>query len=258
MKNYLAIVLDWTEKFSKRVKNLMFLILIGMLVFFLITGKIGRNQAIQSAKEAVERISGLNLEKDILFNQKEIFRSERDSIREENFRIKEERDLALEQKEQAEWRSDRDKREKNDALRALRLVSSDSSHIFNQTVAYPFSGKKEYGYNAKQVSGIHKTFIENEFNKDIIDDQKAAIDHCNDALASSKELEMSHDEVSKSYEEEIEVDSSIMAIDEEITDIVMDEWKKDRRKERWGKVLGVFEKIGYAVGGFFLGSITAK
>lgn len=242
--------LDWAEKFFKRFKAFGYIVAVLFAIVYFTSHGYNKKEAIRIA----EKLTGLNLEKDILREEKINLKIERDSLYDELYFAKEQYDSILVLKEQAEWKSTQDKREKNDALRSLRLVTSDSSHIFNQTIAYPFSGKKEYGYNSLQVSEIHKTFIENEFNKDIINDQKTEIDHCNAALAMTENVENISDEVYKSFEEEIEVDNSIMTIADEIIDESMKQWGKERRKRIWGKI----KTPAIAVGSFIFGIFIAK
>lgn len=258
MIDKIGLYIDYVSKLFDRFKTFVFIVLACIIIFYIVTGKISRNQAIKSATELAEQISGFDLEKDILIGEKINLKSERDSLIEENYKIKEQRDSVLILKDQEAWRSAKYRRERNEARRALKEYTPNDSYEFLQEEGYPFTGEKEYGFNAKQVSGIHGTFIENEFNKDIIESQTAEIDFCNNALAATKEIETLGDEVSKSFEEEIEVDSVMMAIEEEKTELLLDEMEKKRRKDRWGKVWNVTKNVLSFIGGVVVGNVTSK
>lgn len=246
MYKYFIEFIDYFEKFFKRFKIIGYFIIIGFVMFYFIENGFEKKRAI----EVAEKLTGLNIEKDLLIGEKLNISNERDSILKENKILRFEKDSILKLKEQEAWKASKYKRERNEARKALVEYTPNENYDFLNTEAYPFIGKKEYDFNAKQIFGMRKTFVENEFNKNIIESQVAEIDYCNDALAKVKKLEESSDEIEKSYKEELSIYDDIIIIDEEIIDTTTKQWKKERLKRVWGKI----ERWVFFIGGIYLGT----
>lgn len=251
-KAFLKIV-DWLEKFFKRFKVLGYIVVIGFLVFYFIQNGYEQKEAIRFA----EKMTGLNLEKDLAVLEKNKIKSERDSLIEENYYLKESRDSILKEKVISDNMVRKEERAKILALNELKKISSDNSYKFIQKY-FPYIGNKSYGFNSYQVSGIHKVIIENESNIKIIESKDIQLDICENALEASIDIEKLSNKILYNAEEEIILSDSIILIEEEKNDILMDDWEKKRRRKKWGKVWKTTEKVLYAVGGFFLGSAISK
>ena len=256
MINNIGKYIDYITKFINRFKTFVFLVIVGILIFYIITGRISKNQAIKSATELAEKVSGLDLEKDLLIGQKLDVSRQRDSLINENYFLKEERDSIRNREIYYENLSWKYKRERNDARRLLPIYTPNQNYSFLDTEAYPFTGEKIYIFNANQMFGMRETFLENDFCKKELDNKEEQLNNCKKELAISDNIETNSDTAMEMAEEEIAVDSTILAIEEEKNDLIMDEFNKNRRKERWKKVWNVAEKVGYAVGGFFVGTLT--
>ena len=132
--------LDWLGKFFKRFKAFGYLVVIIAMCFFFVNNGIKKNQAIKLA----ERILHLDLEKEVLLGQKNELSIERDSLKKVNFILKESRDSLIVVKNQYHQKSILYKRQRNEALEALKFITSDSSYKFLQNIAYPFLGHDDF------------------------------------------------------------------------------------------------------------------
>lgn len=116
----------------------------------------------KDAENMVEKLTGLNIQNDIL-------RSGimgRDSLIEVgNKRISRLNDsLVLSQKiyKQLEIKYGRLERKYEQISDSLLKIPADSSYSFLSNVAYPFDGEKKYPFNEPQVRGIHTTYLQKE------------------------------------------------------------------------------------------------
>jgi hypothetical protein len=243
-------VLDWADKFFKRFRALGYIIAVIFLIVYFIDKGFDKREMLR----VTEKITGLNMQKDLLIKEKENISEQRDSLISQNKILRAQRDSVLVLKEQEAWRSAKYKRERNEARRKLKEYTPNESYDFLDKEAYPYIGEKQYKFNAKQVTGMHETFVENEYNKSIVETQSSELEYCNEALALSKQSEIISDTVTEMAVEEMLIGEEIMAIDEEKADIAMKQWKKERRKRIWGKV----EKWVFAIGGFAAGLIANK
>jgi len=258
LKKKFTTLLDWIEKFTKRFRALIYLILACTIIFYVVTGRIDRNQALKTAKETAEKIIGLNFEKDILIAEKANVVFERDSLKTKNKQLIKDRDLILLEKYNQKLLTNKYRRERDEARADLKDYTPNESYDFLDNEAYPFTGEKEYGFNARQVSGIHETFVENESNKNLLASTESELNSCEEAMALSLEHESRGEEIYETYEEEVSIDSSILAIEEEKNEILTDVAKKKRRRDKLKKIWNKTEKIVIAVGSFIGGVLIAR
>jgi hypothetical protein len=247
-KKFLKFI-DYFEKFFKRFKVIGYFIVIGFLIFYFIENGFERKEALRVA----EKITGLNLEKDILISQKTNVSRQRDSVLNENYFLKEERDSIKKREGYYNKLAQKYKRERNEARDALENLSPNENYRFLQDEAYPYLGLLEFGFNARQVKEMHKTFVENEFCEKELEIKEFQLENCKENLVVSSKIENNSDEAMEMAETEIAVGDSIMKIDDKIIDISMDQWKKNRRKERWNKTKKWVERAGIFIGGIFVG-----
>ena len=242
-------ILDWFEKFFKRFKALGYLIAIIFVIIYFVNKGFEKKEAIRIA----EKITGLNLERDLLLEEKKDLKKERLDLLDSIYNLNERYDSVIVLKDQEAWRSAKYRRERDEARREIRDFTPTERYVFLDETAYPYTGEKIYPFNARQMEGMHETFIENEYNKEIVTSQAAEIDHCNDALALAEGMANLGEEAIEIAEEEIKATEGISAINEEKADIAMKQWKKERRKKIWNKTkTWIGTAAGFAAG-FILG-----
>lgn len=153
---FLGDCLDWLGKNLSRIKTLGVIILI--IFFVLSVCNNGCKRA--EISEMVERITGLNVENDIL--QRDV--KARDSlIIKKEMRIREIQD-SLKISEAATMRLKVDyghlNKKYNEIAERLIGISTDSSYRFLTLEAYPYEGQLKYPFNEPQVRGIHMTYVQ--------------------------------------------------------------------------------------------------
>lgn len=79
--------------------------------------------------------------------------------------------------------------ELDSALSQLNGITSDSSYIFLQTVAYAYPGELQYLFNALQIKGIHGDYLKARNAEKIIPEYKAQVDNCKFQLTEKDKIE---------------------------------------------------------------------
>jgi hypothetical protein len=149
-------IIDWLGKNLGRLKTIGIIIL--LVLFFISTLRNGCDRV--EAEEMVERITGLNIQNDLLFEdikrrdtlliaKDERIKALKDSLNTSEGRIRGLTRVYVDLEE--EYRSLSD---------SLLTVPVDTSYTFLTEQAYPHEGKGRYPFNEPQVKGIHLTFLE--------------------------------------------------------------------------------------------------
>jgi len=151
-------ILDNLGNHLNRIKTIGMLVLFGLLVFSFIQGGCDRRRA----EDMVERVTGLNVQNDILREDVKLKDSLVDA---KNKRIKELEDSIYLSKVkfsslQAKYGNLKGKLEH--ISDSLIKIPADSSYSFLIHKAYPYRGKMEFPFNAPQVKSIQITYLENK------------------------------------------------------------------------------------------------
>jgi len=241
-------IIDWIGDNLSRIKTVALLIVI---IFFILS--LVRNGCERSDLEImVERITGLNIQNDIL--QADV--KERDSLLLlKDQRIEELRDslgASVMRADDLEYDYSVLQAEFQSLSDSLLTIPADTSYDFLVTEAYPYPGHLKYPFNEPQVKGIHLTFLENikldEINTNLlsqIDEKDYQLDLKDTVLYEQKSAMLLMEE------SRLDLDSVIINKDQIID--IQDEQinKKQRGKTFWQIVSGVFLAIiaALAVGG---------
>ena len=241
-------IIDWIEKNLSRIKTIGLLILIVFFTISLVRNGCDRDEM----EEMVERITGLNVRNDLLFQDVK----ERDSlIILKDIRIQELKDSlgASEMRAddlafdygvlEAEFKSLAD---------SLLTIPADTSYQFLVDEAYPYPGHLKYPFNEPQVKGIHKTYLEHIWLDEMNLNLLTQIDEKDIQLAMKDAVVYEQEETMMMMaESRMSLDSIIMNKDEVIE--VQDEQISKVKKGRtfWqiaaGVILGLLAAL--AVGG---------
>lgn len=241
-------IIDWIGKNLGRIKTIGLLVLI---VFFAISMfRNGCNRT--DMEEMVERITGLNVRNDILFEDVK----ERDSLLiAKDLRIQELKD-SLETSEVRVGDLEYDysvlETDFEHLSDSLLRIPADTSYHFLVNEAYPYPGHLKYPFNEPQVKAIHLTFLEkiklDEMNFNLltqIDERDYQLELKGAVVYEQAESMMM---MAESRED---LDSIIINKDEIIE--VQDEQikKKQRGKTFWQVTTGVILAIlaAFAIGG---------
>lgn len=246
---------DWLYNFYKRFQAVGFTILLIALIFSFI----GNGCKKQYAVELAEKLLKLDIEKDLVEKkyeevefEKNNIAMERDSLEGVNETLVKQRDRAIVDKYEANRTVARYRKENRELLEALKYVSSDSSYQFLDQEAYPFPGPKEYGFNARQVSGIHHTYVENEGNLKRIDAMEIELDHCETALEASLRVDETSDEMYTLAEEELEKTEEMDKLSREsarISEKKVQLFKDEQKREKfWKGFWKVTTVVAFAAG----------
>jgi hypothetical protein len=150
-------IIDWIGKNLSRIKTVGLLILIAFFVISLFRNGCDR----ADMEDMVERITGLNVRNDILFEDVK----ERDSLLiARDLRIAELQDsLGASDMRVGDLEYDYSvlEAEYDHLSDSLLRIPADTSYQFLVDEAYPYSGHLKYPFNEPQVKGIHLTFLEN-------------------------------------------------------------------------------------------------
>lgn len=241
-------LIDAIGKNLGRIKTVGILVLV--VVFALSLFRNGCDRA--DMEDMVERITGLNVRNDILFEDVQ----ERDSLLIA-------RDLRIEELKDSLGASDMrvgDLEYDYSVLEAeyehlsdsLLLVPVDTSYQFLVDEAYPYPGHLKYPFNEPQVKGIHLTFLEkiklDEMNFNLltqIDERDYQLD-VKDTVVYEQAMSMK-----MMAESRVDLDSIIVNKDEVIEIQAEQIKKKSRGKTFWQVATGVILVIlaAVAVGG---------
>lgn len=237
MKNILeklGSMFDWLGKNLSRIKTAGTIVLIVLFFLSIIKGGCQRSEI----ENMVERITGLNIQNDIL--NKDII--ERDSL----ILAKEERINSLNDSLSASI-----KRENNLKLDYRRLerdygaladslikIPTDTSYAFLNDVAYPYEGSGSYPFNGTQVKGIHLTYLEREaletMNVNLLETLKEKDFQLADlgSISETRQSELTlYKENQSDFREELANKDSIIELkDKEI--------KKERNRKTFWQVTG--------------------
>jgi len=224
--------LDWADKFFKRFKAFGYLIAIVFIVFYFIENGFENREAIRMA----EKITGLDMQKDLLIKEKANVKFERDSLLNENYNLKVERDEEIELKEKYKKKSIKEEIAKNNAIAALEFFTSNENYRYLQDIAYPYLGELEYGFNERQVKEMRKTHVENEFNMKLLKSKTIQLNICESALTKSLIIEKKSDTIYKKAEEEIAISDSITSIEEQKVDVLTKDKFGKKLKRFWQKI----------------------
>ena len=241
-------IIDWIKKYLDRIKTIGILVLI---VFFTIS--MVRNGCDRDDMEGmVERITGLNVRNDLLFEDVK----ERDSLLIAKDLLIEnlDRQLTLSEVRVENLRSDYDylESEFEHLSDSLLTIPADTSYQFLVDEAYPYPGHLKYPFNEPQVKGIHLTFLENiqldEMNLNLltqIDEKDYQLDTKDTIVYEQAEAMM------LMAESRVDLDSIIINKDEviEIQDEQINKVKKGRTfwQIATGVILGLLAAL--AIGG---------
>lgn len=241
-------IIDWIGKNLSRIKTIGVLVLI---VFFAIS--LGRNGCNRSEmEEMVERITGLNVRNDILFEDVK----ERDSLLiAKELRIGQLKDSVDSSKERlASLERDYEdlEQELEDISDSLLQIPVDSSYKFLTTEAYPFPGYKRYPFNEPQVKGIHLTYLEKlkleEMNYSLVG-QIGELKYqtlAQDSVVYESAMVMSMMKKSRQDLEEVILNK------DEIIEVQQEQISKKKRKATIWHIVGgtvVVVLLGFAIGG---------
>jgi len=241
-------IIDWVKKSLDRIKTIGLIVLI---VFFIVA--LVRNGCDRADMEdMVERITGLNVRNDLLFEDVK----ERDSLLvARDLKIQELKDslgASVMRADDLEHDYTVLEAEFNDLSDSLLTIPADTSYRFLVDEAYPYPGHLKYPFNEPQVKGIHLTFLEkiklDEMNLNLlsqIDEKDYQLEVKDTVVYEQAEAMMLMAESRK------DLDSIILNKDEIIE--VQDEQihKKQRGKTFWQVVSGVLLAImaAFAIGG---------
>lgn len=149
-------IIDWIGKNLSRIKTIALLIVLSFFVLSLVRNGCDR----ADLEDMVERITGLDIENDILMGDVK----QRDSLLMA-------RDLRIAELQDSLWTSimrGDDIAHDYTVLEAefqrlsdsLHIIPVDTSYKFLVDEAYPYPGHLKYPFNEPQVKGIHLTFLE--------------------------------------------------------------------------------------------------
>lgn len=136
------------------------------------------------------------------------------------------------------------------ALAELNHITTDSSYIFLQKVAYNFPGTLRYLFNELQVRGIHRTFVELQSSNHMISTLENEIENCNKQVEDHEKLKASLENMISNLNENADDYEKIVAKD---SVIIRDQGKlikkTNRRKNFWETTTGA---LGLVVIGMIL------
>jgi len=225
-------IINKVGKFISTFKTIGLIVLMVLFGISLINNGCDR----QEANDLLERVTGLNvqndiLKKDIKQRQKEI--AFRDSIINH---YKDSLAVVVKAKEGLDYDYGVLEGEYRDIASKLIKTPTDSSYVFLDRVAYPYSGEKKFPFNEPQIKSIHITYLERFM---LVEKEKNLLAQVNnyesqlslkDTIYNQKEMQYKKLNMNaRSYEEIIDNK------DEEIVlkDVVI---KKNNRRNKWLKL----------------------
>lgn len=227
-------IIDWTGKNLGRIKTVGTIILVALFMLSIVKGGCQRSEI----ENMVERITGLNVQNDILNNDIK----ERDSILSAKDRriviLRDSLSVSLSREKILKTEYGRLEREYGTLAESLIKIPADSSYEFLTTVAYPYEGDLKYPFNEPQVKGIHLTYLEKETLETMNDNLMATIKEKDFQLADLEGITQTNteqmallDQNQKDYAKELTNKDEIIQIQEK-------EIKKERNKKTFWQVTG--------------------
>ena len=241
-------IIDWIGKNLSRIKTIGVLVLLVFFTLSLIRNGCDRGDM----EEMVERVTGLNVKNDILFQDVQ----DRDSL----LLARNNRIIVLQDSLGASITEVDDLEYDYTVLEAdyeslsvsVPEIQVDTSYQFLVDEAYPYPGHLKYPFNEPQVKAIHRTFLEkiklDEMNLNLltqIDEKDYQLDVKDTVVYEQAEA------MTLMAESRVDLDSIIINKDEVIEIQAEQIKKKDRGKTFWQVVSGTILVIlaAVAVGG---------
>lgn len=241
-------IIDWIGKNLDRIKTIGILVIVVFFIMSLVRNGCDRAEA----EEMVERITGLNVRNDLLFEDVK----ERDSLLlAQDLRIVELQDsLGASEMRIGDLVYDYNVLEADykGLSDSIDSIPPDTSYHFLVNEAYPYPGHLKYPFNEPQVKGIHQTFLEKIQGDKINRNLLAQINEKNYQLYVKDTVVYEQGHQLKLMAESRKDLDSIIVNKDEVIDIQDEQIKKKQRgKTVWQVVSGVFLAIiaALALGG---------
>lgn len=150
------IFIDKAGKLVSRFKTVGILLVITLFIISLITNGCNRQQA----NELFEKVTGLNIQNDLL--QTDIKQRQQEAVFKDMAIVRYKAQLAIKENENKELRNDNNnlKKERDADVRDIIAMPVDSSYEFLIKKAYPYKGELKFPFNEPQVKFIHLTYLE--------------------------------------------------------------------------------------------------
>lgn len=225
-----------------KIKNYLIIALVVIIVLFGFFG--GRK-----VKKFSEEIATLKYEKTALTVQNKLLEDDNKFIRGQNEKHQATIDsckVVFKQKDKviAGLSADLDS-----ALAKLTGITSDSSYIFLQRVAYAFPGTLEYLFNALQVKGIHADYLKARNSEQIIPVYKEQIANCKVQLLEKDGIEAGLNKIIENKGLQLANCEKINTDNEQIIKDVEKERNKERhRKNFWRLTTGIATGVAIVLG----------
>lgn len=130
-------------------------------------------------------------------------------------------------------------KELKQTLIELNGITSDSSYIFLQRIAYDFPGTLKYLFNELQVRGIHKTFVELQASTHLINNLESQVINCSQQVQNHEKIENGLGNIIDALNENVDDYKDIVEND---SLIIRDQGKliksEHRRKNFWRTTTG--------------------
>ena len=214
-----------TKLMKEKIKNYLILALIAIVVLFGVFG--GRRVRKYQEELALLKNDKIRLE---LLNSKlttEI-KVKQDTIKKQDARIAELMKLFMaKDKEVVKANAELQK-----ALSKLEGITSDSSYVFLQEIAYKFPGEMKYLFNQLQLRGIHSDYLVARSSEQTIPLLNAQVKNCEEQFALREAVEAKLKEVIINKDEQL-ANCELMNSDNAmmIEDLT---WQRDAEKRRKG------------------------
>ena len=152
----IGLFIDSSGKVISRIKNIAVLVIVILLAISIISNGCNR----QEANELFERVTGLNVQNDIL--KKNIKQRRQDIIKKDSIITEKNNQIAVKEMEYDDLKAELNdlKKQRENIPEEIIKLPTDSSYEYLTKVAYPFPGELKYPFNEPQVKAFHVTYFE--------------------------------------------------------------------------------------------------
>lgn len=237
----LSLIIRKCNSFFSGIRTVATLFLV--LLFVLSMIKHGCNRA--HTEDLVERITGLNIQNDILRDSIDYREKQIKNLRDSIDRAADTLIVLVHENKKLKSKISVLEKEKRDVRANAEKMSSDSSYAFLNNEAYPFDGEKKYLFNEPQIKEIHLTYLDNIACQGILKETNSLVDNLNDQLSlKDSQIEQLESSLILHSENIMAYSRIVDNKDEEVT-LYQKELKEEKKKTLFWKIAG---GIGIGVG----------
>lgn len=228
----LSKIVDWLGQQLDRIKTIAIVVLVILVGLAFIQNGCQR----EDMYELANKITGLDVENDVLTRINNNLEETVDSIALENERLKEKIKDIDKQRQAVQDQLEKVKENRDSLLIAMMNMPTDEKYEFLTEVAYPYDGPLEYPFNEPQVNNIYHTFQDKqflEFENELLQND---IEGCNQQLAMTDSIKANMSKSMSVLRSQTARKDTIISNQEEIRKYTEEEVQKLRRKLLFWKI----------------------